>query len=66
MNSDIIKLRKQYQEAKETRSALVTSGGAKDYAEYKLMVGQITGLTLAITAINDLLEQKAKQNGDNN
>ena len=63
MNSDLIKLRKTYEELKNQRSNIVDNGGCKDFAEYKMMVGLLTGLTLAITEINDLLEKQRKQDG---
>jgi len=64
MNSDILKLRKEYQGKADQRAGILINGGVKDYAEYTKLVGQITGLNLAITEINDLLEKQRKQNND--
>lgn len=58
MNSDLIKIRKICQEMKDTRSTIVTNGGASDYGQYQKLVGQISGLSSAINEINDLLEKQ--------
>ena len=63
MNSDIIKLRKTYEESRDKRANMIVNGSCKDFADYRMMTGQVTGLTLAITEINDLLEKQRKQDG---
>jgi len=63
MNSDLIKVRKELEERKLTTVVMLANGAAKDYAEYKQMVGRISGLNLAITDINDLLEKKRTDDG---
>lgn len=40
------------------------AGRPKDYATYRELVGEITGLTLAITEIESLLKHIEKANDD--
>ena len=59
-------LRKRIQELIDSRTELLAQGNAKDFAEYKLMTGQISGLRLAITEITDLQDKQRKADGDSN
>jgi hypothetical protein len=47
-----------------TRKEVLCGGGAKDYAHYKQIVGEITGLNLAIGELNDLQKRIDTNNGD--
>ena len=48
----------------ETRKELISSGAAKDYAHYKQMVGEKTGLELAIRELEDLQEKRKRNDSD--
>ena len=57
-------LRDRLKEAKSQRSEYLDSGGAKDYASYQRVVGEISGLSSAINEITDLLKNIEKANDD--
>jgi hypothetical protein len=46
------------------RKEVLWGGAAKDFAEYRNMVGSITGLELAIRIIDDLQKRIDISNGD--
>ena len=46
-----------------TRQTVLCGGNAKDFAHYKQIVGEISGLNLAMNEINDL-QKKRKDNDD--
>ena len=58
-------LKSKLRELIETRKELIASGAAKDYAHYKQMVGEKTGLELAIRELEDLQKKRAQADGDN-
>jgi len=65
MQSDLIHLKKKINELIDTRTRVISSGQAKDYASYKQMVGEKTGLEHAIREINDLHKMQEKiEDGD--
>ena len=45
---------KELMSRKQSLEAALAAGSAKDHAEYRYMVGEIRGLSLAIGTINDL------------
>ena len=47
-------LLKQYREKREQLSDYLASGGAKDYAEYRAICGEIQGLLFAEREVSDL------------
>jgi hypothetical protein len=47
----------------ETRTVKINSGNIPNFKVYKQIVGELTGLSLAINEINDL--QKKQQEADN-
>ena len=47
-----------------TRREVLCNGAAKDFAEYRNMVGEITGLNRTIRIIDDLQTRINKHNGD--
>jgi hypothetical protein len=47
-----------------TRRTVLCNGAAKDFAEYKLVVGEITGLNRAIGIIDGLQQRIDRNNGD--
>ena len=47
-----------------TRRDVLCQGTAQDYAVYKMMVGEISGLNRAIGVIDDLQKRINKHNGD--
>lgn len=47
-------LRKELDEAIETRVDNLAYGGADDFAQYKYLTGVITGLTSALERVKDL------------
>jgi hypothetical protein len=47
-----------------TRNTVLSGGTAKDFAEYKYIVGEISGLNRAIGIIDDLQQRINKSNGD--
>lgn len=63
MDSEFIKLKTKIEELLNTRQIVLYGGSAKDFAHYKQIVGEITGLNLAINEINDL-QKKRKDNDD--
>jgi hypothetical protein len=65
MQSELIHLKKKINELIETRTRVISSGQAKDFAQYRQMVGEKTGLELAIREINDLhTMQEQIEDGD--
>ena len=55
-------LKKNIEEQKLTSIQFLTSGGPKDYAQYKEVTGLIRGLGVSIGIIEDLLRQQ--ENGE--
>lgn len=51
---ELIHLRTKIQELVEAREIKINSGSCEDYAVYKQIVGERTGLLLAIQELNDL------------
>lgn len=56
---DVIK--KNIEEQKISSIQFLTSGGPKDYAQYKEVTGLIRGLGVSIGIIEDLVRQQEKQ-----
>lgn len=54
---------KNIEETRESIARAVVDGSAKDYAEYKSLCGEIRGLSLAHSYINDLV-RKMEQDDD--
>lgn len=54
---------KEIADRKETLAQAITSGVAKDYAEYKHLTGEFRGLSLAQGYITDLVRQMEDDNG---
>lgn len=48
---------KEIAERKATLTEALTSGSAKDYAEYKHLTGEFRGLSLVEVHINDLVRR---------
>ena len=48
----------------DNRTEALIHGGAKDYPKYTQIVGEITGLTLALSEIDDLQHNIKKANND--
>jgi len=64
--SELIHLKKKINELIDSRTRVISSGQAKDFAHYRQMVGEKTGLELAIQEINDLHKMQEKiEDGDN-
>ena len=63
MHHELATLRKNMVTRKETRDEIILNGNVGDFSEYKSVVGQRTGLVLAIQEIDDLLE-KLETNND--
>jgi hypothetical protein len=60
---DVLTLKHEEDVASATQ--FLVSGGAKDFAEYREIVGRIRGLQLAIQTTKDLLHsQQMKENDD--
>jgi len=57
-------LLKQYRKRKQELSALLASGGAKDYPQYQRIVGEITGLEFAEQEILDLHKRMRVEHED--
>ena len=55
-------LKKNIEEQKLTSIQFLTSGGPKDYAQYKEVTGLIRGLGVSIGIIEDLVRQQ--ENGE--
>ena len=55
-------LKKNIEEQKLTSIQFLTSGGPKDYAQYKEVTGLILGLGVSIGIIEDLVRQQ--ENGE--
>ena len=51
---ELIHLKGKIQELIQLREVKINAGGCEDYAVYKQIVGERTGLLLAIQEINDL------------
>lgn len=49
-------LRKELSENIDARKDALANGRVADYAEYRQVVGVLTGLTSALNRVNDLLE----------
>jgi hypothetical protein len=54
---------KNIEESRESIARALIDGGARDYAEYRMMAGEIQGLSRAISYINDLV-RKMEQDED--
>ena len=54
---ELIHLKGKIQDLVESRDNKITSGSCDDYAVYKQIVGERTGLLMAIQEINDLLKR---------
>lgn len=61
---ELLHLRKILEETAQARADNLAAGAAKDYAGYQRVVGEITGLSLALREINDLLKRLSDANGD--
>ena len=61
---DLDKLIKALKELIQTRERVLGGGQAKDFGHYKQMVGEITGLSLAINEINSLQQRINRRNDD--
>lgn len=61
---ELLHLRKRLQEAIDSRSAKLIGGGVNDFAGYQRVVGEISGLLLTISEINDLLKNIERANDD--
>jgi len=59
---DLVK--KRVNELLDARKAAMTSGAAKDYAEYRALCGEIQGLSLALSEVEDLANQKQDDDDD--
>jgi hypothetical protein len=62
--SYLIEAKKKILVLLNSREALLCGGGAKDYAEYKWITGEISGLNRAIQEIDDLQKRIDRNNGD--
>lgn len=61
---ELLHLRKILREAKTGRVDNLSVGSAKDYAAYQRIVGEVSGLSLAINEIETLLDNIQKVNDD--
>ena len=61
---DLVKLVKDLKDLIHTRERVLGGGQAKDFGHYKQMVGEITGLSLAINEINSLQQRINRRNDD--
>jgi hypothetical protein len=57
-------LLQKHEEDVASSSQFLCSGGAKDYAEYKEVVGRIRGLQLAIQTTKDLQRNFTEEDDD--
>ena len=64
METTLSYLRKQIEVLLNAREIVICGGGAKDFAHYRQMVGERTGLNLVINEINDLQKRLEKLDGD--
>lgn len=48
----------------DTRTQQVAAGAVKNFEDYKMVTGQISGLNSAISEINSLQEKQRKADGD--
>lgn len=60
MNKEYDYILREIREARENQSTFLVEGGAKEYAEYRHICGVIRGLTLAESAIIDLVRKMEK------
>ena len=60
----LVQLRKQLEASRQARLESLASGSAKDYSQYSKIVGEISGLTLAINETESLLDRINRANGD--
>jgi hypothetical protein len=51
-------LKQQLEEQRQTSIQFLTSGGPKDFAQYKEVTGLIRGLGVSISIINDLVRKQ--------
>jgi len=63
METTLSELKKKIEVLLNSRNQVLSGGGAKDYAQYRQIVGEITGLNLAINEINGL-QRKFERNED--
>jgi hypothetical protein len=59
---DVLTLKHEEDVASSTQ--FLVSGGAKDFAEYREIVGRIRGLQLAIQTTKDLSRSQMEENDD--
>ena len=62
--TEIEYLKKQNQELIDKATVPLIGGGAKDYAEYRELVGFIRGLSRANSHLEDLEEKVKKENNE--
>lgn len=48
---------KEIEERRETTARALVDGGARDYAEYRSMCGEIRGLSIAHSFVTDLVRK---------
>jgi hypothetical protein len=54
---------REIEESRESIARALMDGGARDYAEYRSMCGEVRGLSVAHSYINDLV-RKMEQDDD--
>jgi len=57
---ELIHLKLKIAELVATRVEKINSGNCEDYAVYKQIVGERTGLLMAVSEINDLLKRSSE------
>lgn len=57
-------VKKRVNELLEARKAAACSGTAKDYAEYRALCGEIQGLSLALSEVQDLANREQELDDD--
>lgn len=62
--SYLVEAKKRISVLLNTRNDVLCSGGAKDFPGYTRIVGEITGLNLAIRELDDLQKRIDRNNGD--
>lgn len=55
-------LKTRIQEIREARIYMLGTGAAKDYPDYRQRAGEISGLALALSEIDDLLKKLENAN----
>jgi len=57
---ELVHLKGELQKLITTRENKITAGNCEDYTVYKQIVGERTGLLMAVQEINDLLKRSSE------